>query len=328
MSSHPPAVVLRLYRWLAAAYPQEFQNVYGEELLEVSEQAIESIRRRDGLPGLLRLLLDIAIRVPIEYVAEIRQDVRYGWRALAGSPGFTAVALISLSLGIAIATCALSEMNGMALRSIPAVQNPGELVALQSPILIPVYRRFRDAPDLRFDHGLRRAGAVRGFTRRQTRNGIWGHLVSALLTLRRWESTPALGAFFGPDRKHPAEGPPSSSVIVSGATARPSDPLVVGKTIRVDGRPCTVVGVAPEDFLGASPLIYPADLWMLASAGTGIAPELADNALESRDLAMFFVVGRLKPGMATPAAEAELDAVADNSNVRTAAPNRRGKAAA
>ena len=66
------------------------------------------------------MLLDIAIRVPIEYLAEFRQDVRYGLRALAAAPGFTAVALISLSLGICIATCALSEMNGMALRSLPA----------------------------------------------------------------------------------------------------------------------------------------------------------------------------------------------------------------
>ena len=52
----------------------------------------------------------------------IWRDLRYGLRTLAASPGFTAVAVISLSLGICIATCAFSEMNGMALRNIAAVQ--------------------------------------------------------------------------------------------------------------------------------------------------------------------------------------------------------------
>src|ERR1700719_1343732 len=95
-----------------------------------------------------RLLLNIAIRVPVEHLAESRQDVRYALRTLAASPGFTVVALLSLSLGICIATCAFSEMNGMALRTLPGVQKPGELVALQSPASYPSYKRFHQEHDL------------------------------------------------------------------------------------------------------------------------------------------------------------------------------------
>ena len=84
-------VVLRLYRNLANAFPHEFKNLYGEELVQVTEDAVEEIWRRHGVLGLARVLLDIAIRIPAEYLAEIRQDVRYGLRKLAGSPGFTAV---------------------------------------------------------------------------------------------------------------------------------------------------------------------------------------------------------------------------------------------
>jgi hypothetical protein len=55
------------------------------------------------------------------HFAEFKGDLRHGLRMLAASPGFTAVSLLSFSLGIAIATCAYSEINGMILRDLPAV---------------------------------------------------------------------------------------------------------------------------------------------------------------------------------------------------------------
>lgn len=82
------------------------------------------------------------------HLAQFGQDVRYGLRGLFASPGFTLVALLSLSLGICIATCAFSEMNGMALRTVPDVHHPGELVALQSPTSYPIFRRLREQNDL------------------------------------------------------------------------------------------------------------------------------------------------------------------------------------
>jgi macrolide transport system ATP-binding/permease protein len=246
---------------------------------------------------------------PAQPLAELRQDVRYGLRALLASPSFTAVSLLSLSLGICIATCAFSEMNGMALRSLPGVLNPGELVALQTPASYPIYKRLREQSDL-FSSSMAYAAPVpfsvslSGNTER-----IWGHLVAAsyfsTLGVR-----PALGAFFHPSEETPGQAP---IVVVSHRfwqNRLGEDPLVVGKTLRINGQTSTVIGVAPDDFLGASPLLFPADIWMPVTAGAGMAPELADNALERRDLAMFFMVGRLKPGVAIPSAEAELDTVA------------------
>ena len=57
------------------------------------------------------------------------------------------------------------------------------------------------------------------------------------------------------------------------------------------------MGVAPKEFLGASPLLFGADLWMPLSAGERVAPELADHALERRDRTIFRMVGRLRPGV-------------------------------
>ncbi len=305
----PSAKGMRLYHAMAGALPQEFQNAYGEELLQVTEDAIEPIRRRHGALGLARLFLDLAVRIPAEHLAELRQDVRYGLRALLASPGFTLVALLSLSLGICIATCAFSEMNGMALRRLPIVQNPDELVALQSPTSYPGFRRFREQSDL-FSSTMAYAApvpfavSINGSTER-----TWGHLVSA-----SYFSTlgvhPEFGAFPNPSQEAHEQAP---AVVVSHRFWRDrlgADPSVVGQTLRINGQPSTIIGVAPNAFLGASPFLFPADLWMPVSAAGGVAPELADHALERRDANMFFVVGRLQPGVTSARAEAELEGVA------------------
>lgn len=304
------ALGLRVYRRLAQAFPQEFNNVYGDELLDVTEEAVEPVWKRHGYRGLGRLLLDLAIRVPLEHWAELRQDVQHGVRALVSSPGFSVVALLSLSLGICIATCAFSEMNGMALRHLPAVRDPGGLVALQAPVSYPAYQRFRRQHNLLSStmayaapvpFGISLGG---GSTER-----TWGHLVSST-----YFSTlgvhPALGSFFDPSQDAGNHAP---QVVVSHRFWRDrlgADGSVAGKALRINGHPCSVVGVAPDEFLGASPLLFPADLWMHVSAGREITPELAENALERRDVPMFFVVARLQPGVGRAAAEAELDAVA------------------
>jgi len=70
-----------------------------------------------------------------------------------------------------------------------------------------------------------------------------------------------------------------------------------------------MIGVGPKDFLGASPALFVADLWMPLSTDARVAPELAGNALERRDLTTFQIVGRMKPGIAIARAEAELNVV-------------------
>jgi macrolide transport system ATP-binding/permease protein len=238
------------------------------------------------------------------YLTELRQDIRYGLRMLAGSPGFTAVALVSLSLGICIATCAYSEMNGL-LRDLPGAQNPGQLVALQTPASFPNYKRYRELSDLFSATFAYVAPVPIGVSTGGRTERTWGHLVTA-----SYFSTlgvhPLLGRFFQNDQEQPA-------VVISYRFWQEhlgADPSIIGKSLRINGYPLTVVGVGPTDFLGASPALFVADLWLPVSVNARIAPELADNALERRDLTMFQVVGRLRPGVTEAAAEAELDAVA------------------
>jgi macrolide transport system ATP-binding/permease protein len=307
-SNRPVEIGLRLYRALAGAFPHEFKSAYEDELVQVTEEAIDEIWRRHGVLGLARLLLDIALRVPAEHLAELRQDVRYGLRMLAASPGFTAVALISLSLGITIATCAYSEMSGL-LRDLPGVADPGQLVALEAPSSYPAYQRYRTLADLFSSAFAYVAPVPFGISSGGRTQRIWGQLVTPTYFSTLGVHA-AMGRFFDQSYEQPGRAP---AVVVSDRFWREhlgSDPAIVGKSLRINGYPSVIIGVGPKEFLGASPALFAADVWLPVSADARMAPELAGNALERRDLTMFQIVGRLRPGVTEAAAEAELDAVA------------------
>ncbi len=149
----------------------------------MTEDAIEPIWQRYGVLGLARLLADIAIRIPIEHLAELRQDVRYGLRMLASSPGFTLVALVSLSLGIAVATCAYSEVNGLVLRDLPGVPKPQELVCAGSAYVVSQLQALpRTKRPVLFHGGLCCARSIRRFAGRShgTDLGAPGHALVLL----------------------------------------------------------------------------------------------------------------------------------------------------
>ena len=305
----PVEIGLRLYRALARAFPQEFRIAYGDELVQAGEDAIEPVWRRHGVPGLVRLLADIAWRVPAEHLAELRQDLRYGLRTLRASPGFTAVAVLSLSLGICIVTSAFSELNGMVFRNLPGVPKPEELVALQPPASYPNYQRYRERSDLFSSTFAYLAPVPFGVSLGGRTERTWGHLVTPsyfpTLGIR-----PALGRVFGQEQEKPGGAP---NVVVSyrfWQNHLGGLPAAIGATLRVNGQPCTVIGVGPKGFQGASPTLFGADLWLPVTVGGRVAVELADNALERPNLTMFQVVGRLRPGVIEAHAASELDALA------------------
>jgi predicted permease len=264
-----------------------------------------------------RALLECAVRLP----AELRGDIRYGMRMLAGAPGFTAVALISLSLGIAVASAAFSIMNGLVLRDVPGIREADGLLLIEQPLSYPDYKRYRDRESL-FSASTAYAAPVAFSVSTGARaHRVWGHLVTSshFATLR---VNPALGRFFDRQDEQPGRAP---SVVLSYAFWRNqmgSDPAAIGQTLRVNGQTCTVIGIGPKDFQGASPMAYGADLWLPVSAPPSVAPELADDILERRDKPIFHVLVRLQPEVAPERAEAELDAIARQIEQETHDPGR------
>ena len=68
-------ICLHLYRRLASAYPHEFRMRYGADLDRLGEDAVPQVWRQYGVPGVVRLLADIAAQLPAMYLVEIRQDL-------------------------------------------------------------------------------------------------------------------------------------------------------------------------------------------------------------------------------------------------------------
>jgi predicted permease len=290
------------YHTLARAFPEEFRERYGEEMDQIAKDSAAFVSKP-------RLLADTFLRLCAEHAAQFARDVRYSLRALASSPGFTSVAIASLTLGICIATCAFTEMNGMVLRDLPGAANPSQLVATERPASFPAYLRYRQRWDLFVDMAAYVPAVPFGVTLNRRTERVWGHAVmpSYFATLG---VNPALGSFDG--------------LVVSHRFWQErlgSSYGVIGQTLRVNGHPLPIAGVAAADFVGAMPMT-PCDLWVPIPADPSILPALSASPLERPDLDVLTVVGRLRPGVTVATAEIALDTIARQFERDTGFSNR------
>jgi macrolide transport system ATP-binding/permease protein len=318
----PVELCLRLYRALARSFPHEFQMLYGQDLERLGEDAAPEIWRRHGSGGLLRLIADIALRLPAEYLSEIRGDVRYALRMLVKSPGFTAVGIISLALGIGVCSLFFSEFNAVLFHPLVGVSNPGTLAALDTLVPYPYFERYRDQPGVSvaaFAGPVPFSVAAEGSKVAKSER-VSGDLVSpeyfSVLGMK-----PVLGRLFRADTEKP--GTPAVVVVSERfwQTHLHANPDAIGATLRVNGQPATILGVAPKNFFGVWPMTR-ADLFVPVTSGSSIAPELAGDALQQRDVGVFRVVIRLAHGAKPSAVEAFLDVITRRLDDGKPSPNR------
>ena len=138
------SICLALYRRLANAYPHEFRILYGEDLERLGDDAVPEVWRRYGVLGLVRLLADMAVRLPGEYLTEIRQDVVYALRVLAKAPGFTSVAVLSLGVGIGMCCAVLSECRAI-VGPAPGLRDPATLATfIWNQVSYPYFERYKN----------------------------------------------------------------------------------------------------------------------------------------------------------------------------------------
>lgn len=244
------------------------------------------------------------------FVGEMSQDLKSGLRNLWRHKAVALMAIVSLSLPIAMVTAIYSQIESTMLRSVKGVAKPDELALLQQPVSFPDYRKMRDASGQ-----FREAAALIlnvpvmfgvGAQRAQRR---WAHVV----TPNYFE---VLGAGASQGRvlgEADSPGAPPSMVISHRLwrDALGADPSVAGRDAKINGKLVTIAGVAQPEFQGSSPMLAVADIWLPVTLSAEIVPELGDNLLEKR-LARFQVLGRLAPGVTTKQAEAALDALVRN----------------
>jgi macrolide transport system ATP-binding/permease protein len=301
----------RIYRRLAQAFPHEFKVAYGTEVLQLGEDAIKDLAKRHGTAGLIRLLADIAIRVPLEYFSELRGDLRYALRALLKSPGFALVGIISMGLSIGLTTNVYSSKWAVLFRDLPAAANAKYLAILEKPVSYYYIEQFREQKNLFAGVAAFQIGVPFNITFQGAGNAkpqrIFGQLVSpdyfSVLGVQ-----PQRGRVFSPDLDKPGDTPP---VVITDRFWRNhlnSSPDAVGQTLRLNGQLATIVGITPEDFNGAFS-VMPAELFVPTTAPPALAPELANDVLHQRNAKEFLALICMAPGVTIDSAEAALDAI-------------------
>jgi predicted permease len=239
----------------------------------------------------------------------LRQDLRYAIRMLAKNPGFTLIAVLTLALGIGANTVVFSVLNALLLRPL-AVDRPNELAFLESQNgpsqSFPNYKDLRDRNrTLAGLIGYRIAPVELETHDRADR--IWGYLATGnyfdVLGVQ-----PVLGRFFKQsDDLHPGESPYAVLSYNAWQSRFGADPAIVGKTIRINRQPFTVLGVAPRDFHGTEIFYWP-EVWVPMMMEPQI--EIGNAWLDNRMTWNTWVVGRLKPGVTSAQAEADLNTIA------------------
>ncbi|HEY2017222.1 MAG TPA: ABC transporter permease [Bryobacteraceae bacterium] len=264
------------------------------------EAARRDARRRFGNRTLAKEEThDMNILVPIQTVG---QDLRYALRTLRKSPGFTALAVLAMALGIGANTAVFTVVNGVLLRPLPLVE-PGRLLLISyGPSLGPFSGR-PTLPDHDFLEFQRRSQAferVTMFGRDQvtlTGAGDAVRLPAALVTSSFFpvlRVNPAMGRTFGSGDEQP--GSPAVAVLSQELwrSRFAADPNILGKIITVNGIKRSVIGVMPPGFA------FPTDtaLWLPLTIRTGPAT------------AFLPAFGRLQPSVSRRQAQAELETLA------------------
>ena len=271
----------------------------------------------------------------VNWFEDLAQDLRFGARMLRKSPGFTAVAILTLALGIGANTAIFSLINAVALRSLP-VANPEQLVLLEwtahrqphatsfsryggcpadapgsssssvtgCSVSYPMFEQIRSARDI--------FSGVFCFTRMVTwlkvddhPGEIWGMNVSGdfFSTLGARAAT---GRLIEPSDDIPGAMPVIVMSYRYWQAELGADSTVVGKTALINGQPVRIVGITDRSFPEVDPGTV-VDFWLPLTSQHALFPQ-AQSRTDPRSLS-FEVMGRLKAGVTTKRAEAEVNAM-------------------
>ncbi|MFZ0964976.1 MAG: ABC transporter permease [Terriglobia bacterium] len=239
------------------------------------------------------------------------QDLKFGLRMLAKSPGFTAVAILTLGLGIGANSTIFSWINSTLLDPIPGVTHTGDMVTVmrgeRSEHPTPPFS-YLDYVDLR-DHTQSFSGLLAyhddfmSLTGTDKPERIYGALTTAnyfdVLGVH-----PILGRGFLPAEEQTRGG--GSVAVISESLWRArfaSDPSIIGKTIQINRRLYTIVGVAPPDFQGCKTGLR-ADVWIPLGMDKFV---WGPSRPEDRGTFWLNVLGKLKPGIGIGTATGELN---------------------
>ncbi|MCZ6918696.1 MAG: ABC transporter permease [Gemmatimonadetes bacterium] len=243
------------------------------------------------------------------------RNIRFSLRALRKQPGYTALVVFTLALGIGANTAIFSVVNAVLLRALPFPESDRMVVVSETVALDPAnqvstayvtYRDYRDESTT-----IEKMGAVFGGTVVLTGADEALRLQARFVSpsfLELLGARPAIGRVFDAGDDEAPDAHPVA-IISHGLWGRRfgNDPNVIGRSISLDNRPYTVVGVMSEDFRDLSNAQFSADVWIpLLMSGHVLRAGWFDNRL----IRNFFLMGRLKAGETVERADRELQQIA------------------
>jgi predicted permease len=271
------------------------------------EQARRAALREFG--GVAQIQEECRDQRGVGFLETLLRDAVYALRVLRKSPGFTAVAVLSLALGIGANTAIFSLINAVLIKSLP-VKDAEQLVQFDRANLerdgmtsfpYPFYRELRDTNDLFSDllcvSGISTGLRLEGGVQRLPGEIVSGNYFDALGV------QPFLGRLLFTEDDQVAA--PPVVVLSYGFWQRQfaADPALIGQPIHLRGVAMTVVGVASPSFHGLKKGDSP-DFWAPIAKREQLA---GDTMLESRGNWWLNIVGYLKPGVSREQARAALD---------------------
>jgi predicted permease len=316
-------------------FSQHMEDRYEELLASGSSEseARQTVLDELGTAGPLAASLPAALRKPAQIstpqaaepsgnlLVDFLRDLKYGFRSMLKAPAFSFFAILTLALGIGASTTVFTVVNTLLLHPLVA-HDPSSLVCVyttdvknqkQSGSLLPVsYPNLQD-----FRAGNSVFSGLNGFSPPMvttlTVNGEPDRFFAQLVTQGFFETlglTPAKGRFFLPQENSAPGSAPVAVLSYSAWKIRfDNAPDIVGKILEINGSPFTVVGVAPQGFLGVSAVFGP-DVWLPATMAQQVLPAPMQDLLHERAKPFFQTVARLKPGISRSQAEASLQTVA------------------
>ncbi len=284
----------------------------GMDADEARRAAMRSFGGRDAMKETYRA------RRTIHFVETMAQDVRYAVRTMWKSPGFTAIAVVSLGLGIGANAAVFSVADLLLLKPL-AVPRPAGLMTVGvaarvegTSSLVASYREYVDVRDRTTSfEGLSATTLVpAGFAPDANAQPAlkYGLLVSGNF-FEVMGVPPRLGRAFRPEED---QVPSRDAVVILDhdlwERQLGGDPAAIGRTVRINGVAFTVVGVAPPSFKGFNSF-YRTDFYAPIMMWPALTTDDRVRPFESRELRDVVIKGRLKPGATIERAQSELSVV-------------------
>jgi len=320
-------------------HPHQVDQEMKEELREHLEQQIReniakgmspeearrsAVRTMGGIPQIEQQCRDARGGSVLD---DFTQDLRYGLRQLLRSPGFFAVAILCLTLGIGANAAVFSWVEGILFRPYPAVAHQERLFALAGTARGETGAgglSWSDFQDLRRNCSLCEEAFVSKITGSTLSVGDHAETVRGSIVSANYFAAigvrPILGRGFEPGEDVGSDSHPV--VVISYQLWRDrykGDPEIVGRMQRFDNVPHTIIGVTPEGFYGTF-VGWGMQFWVPASMEETF--ESGGYKLEDRDARWIEAYVRLKPGVRQSQAQQEISAIAARLETSYPATNR------